>query len=789
MIQQYQICLQFFSDTAYNPVSNQQRDTPLDRRRQQFQQQSKAIQGPPPSRRVSEYHPDTSSHRSLESEYGSLHPQRNTRQEQRSADNLLHRSPAENIYSIPHKQHSAEVYSTNTNEANSKTRAQPQVPLFKNMGRRASEGSMLSDKEVYGAVKSSNGTENMKSAKPPYLGETSHVMRTSVDMPGLSYPSYPGYGNSNVSYPGVNYPASGNCGAGINYSNSGGSYANSGGNYATSGGNFPTSGVNYSGGNYQNSGSYSSSAGNIGSNFSGATYNSANSSRNFNSANSGVNYNSANSSANYVSGNTSGNYKSGNTSGNYNSGNTGGNYNSGNYSSGNYHSGNYNSGNSNSGTYNSGNSNSGNSNSDNFSSNYNSGNYAGGNYTNYPTENQTSGQYQNRNFGGNSNGTHFINGANPANNYSNIYAQPVYPNLAGCRLSYDAGRRESSASLSSSIADGSKGSLNSFDSSTTLTGELDDSLISHRMRKSFQQKEEFLRRPSNPPEKPLIPKEFYSRPNKLEKPTWPPPESKQESSPSRAAKPTHQNFQRVKNDIDSERDYTSTDNQQIKNGEQSLDNKQLRQSDLDRNQMDKMEKAENGSNRQQSNKDQSNYANRDQSNKDLLNHSNKNQSNHSNNDHSNHLDRDQLNKVHSHKDQLQNQSNKGQPIKTHSSKNDHTQPARDRSVESNGSFEEFDDKVPYPPTMQMVSKRARQFESGRPLPEDDPQSYDRTSFYRSELARLSSKHAVPNVNCRAREFETMSEPRRDGSSSSANSASTLRRSHRDSRSLESSGWY
>lgn len=89
----------------------------------------------------------------------------------------------------------------------------------------------------------------------------------------------------------------------------------------------------------------------------------------------------------------------------------------------------------------------------------------------------------------------------------------------------------------------------------------------------------------------------------------------------------------------------------------------------------------------------------------------------------------------------------------------------------------------------MVSKRARQFETGRPLPEDDPSLNDRTRFYRSELARLSSKRAVPNVTCRAREFETKSEPKRDGSSSSANSSSALRRSHRDSRSLESSGEY
>lgn len=49
-----------------------------------------------------------------------------------------------------------------------------------------------------------------------------------------------------------------------------------------------------------------------------------------------------------------------------------------------------------------------------------------------------------------------------------------------------------------------------------------------------------------------MPREFYSRPKRLEKPTWPPTEPRQDS-PSRN-KPTHQNFQRVKSDIDRERE-------------------------------------------------------------------------------------------------------------------------------------------------------------------------------------------------------------------------------------------
>lgn len=51
-------------------------------------------------------------------------------------------------------------------------------------------------------------------------------------------------------------------------------------------------------------------------------------------------------------------------------------------------------------------------------------------------------------------------------------------------------RRESSASVASSIG--------SYDSGSTLTSDMGDSAIMNRLRKSFEQKEEFLRRPSQP---------------------------------------------------------------------------------------------------------------------------------------------------------------------------------------------------------------------------------------------------------------------------------------------------
>lgn len=131
-----------------------------------------------------------------------------------------------------------------------------------------------------------------------------------------------------------------------------------------------------------------------------------------------------------------------------------------------------------------------------------------------------------------------------------------YPNTAGCRLSLDGGgRRESASSLTSSLADGSKDSLSSFDSASTLTGqETDDSLMT-RFRKSFQQKEEFLRRPSASTEATLIQREFYGRPKKLDKPIWPPCRQ--------VAKPSHQNLQRVKTDMECEMDMVQ---QQRQNG-------------------------------------------------------------------------------------------------------------------------------------------------------------------------------------------------------------------------------
>ncbi|PNF34872.1 hypothetical protein B7P43_G03117, partial [Cryptotermes secundus] len=83
------------------------------------------------------------------------------------------------------------------------------------------------------------------------------------------------------------------------------------------------------------------------------------------------------------------------------------------------------------------------------------------------------------------------------------------------------------------------------------------------------------------------------------------------------------------------------------------------------------------------------------------------------------------------------------------------------------------------PMLQLVSKRARQFETGV-LGEEEGPPNDRTSLYRSELSRLSSKRSVPNVAVRKREFES-----RSTSSGASGGARDGRRMNRDSRSLES----
>ncbi|XP_072388451.1 rho GTPase-activating protein 23 isoform X2 [Diabrotica undecimpunctata] len=289
-----------------------------------------------------------------------------------------------------------------------------------------------------------------------------------------------------------------------------------------------------------------------------------------------------------------------------------------------------------------------------------------------------------------------------------------------CRHSIEVERRrESTSSLSSSITDGSKDSVTSYGSNLTLTGhETDDSAIMDRFRKSVQQKEEFLRTPVNVVDQSDVRKEFYSRPKKMEKQIWPPNERDKPSE--RNSKPSHQNFMRVKNDIDNERDLSGGTNQNgypVQGGAVS--------------------------------------------------------------------NMPQQRGVTSPKER--------ETVGLQRIYEAAIAPTGFDNMESiNGSAVEdayYDDRKVYSPPLQIVSRRAKDFESGRPLPDDDPVQANRTNFSRSELARLSNKKLVPNVNEMAQDYEIKaSEPKKDTSLTSMNSSSSiLKRIQRDSRSLDSSG--
>ncbi|XP_057657172.1 rho GTPase-activating protein 21-B isoform X18 [Diorhabda carinulata] len=286
-----------------------------------------------------------------------------------------------------------------------------------------------------------------------------------------------------------------------------------------------------------------------------------------------------------------------------------------------------------------------------------------------------------------------------------------------CRHSMEVERRrESTSSLSSSIPESTKDSLISFDSNSTLTGhETDDSAIMNRFRKSVQQKEEFLKTPVNVTDQSIVRKEFYSRPKKLERQVWPPNERESKNS-----KPSHQNFIRVKNDIENERDLS-------------------------------------GGNPQNGYPVQGGAIN----------------------------NVPQQRGVTSPKEKILVNADRIYEASIPPSEFDSTEGL-------NGSAAEdayIDDRRVYSPPLQIVSKRAKDFESGKPLPEDDPIQANKTNFSRSELARLSSKKLVPNVTELAQDYEIKaSEPKKDTSlTSTTSSNSVLKRIQRDSRSLDSSG--
>ncbi|XP_015181869.1 PREDICTED: uncharacterized protein LOC107069240 isoform X10 [Polistes dominula] len=353
------------------------------------------------------------------------------------------------------------------------------------------------------------------------------------------------------------------------------------------------------------------------------------------------------------------------------------------------------------------------------------------------------------------------------------------------RLSMDS-RRDSSPI--------SKGSLSSFDSNSTVTGNecSDDSVIMNRLRKSFEQKEEFLRRPSHPigwsvtedalrlqqssggsassgsgagggggggggsgsgsasTNSAVIQREFYARPQKLQRQIWPPNEQQQrQQSPTRRidnksngklslTKPSNQNVQRVKIDLDSESDYNNSRSEQNDDRSNLIDSQiSIRDRFYSSLYESQLGKENHFVYPPTKTNDQDRYKANSKS-----------------------VFVSTLSKIH------ENASN-SIATNQHQHQQQHPQDSRNESLSvpsSPGPDKKNNDKFVVPPQgLQIVSRRAKQFESGRLLSDDEEPTSDRTNLYKSELSRLSNKRSVPNVAVMKREFESKAEsqePRR-----------------------------
>ncbi|XP_018363761.1 PREDICTED: rho GTPase-activating protein 21-A isoform X2 [Trachymyrmex cornetzi] len=304
------------------------------------------------------------------------------------------------------------------------------------------------------------------------------------------------------------------------------------------------------------------------------------------------------------------------------------------------------------------------------------------------------------------------------------------------RLSIES-RRDSSPAAS-------KESMSPYDSNSTLTGNecSDDSVIMNRLRKSFEQKAEFLRRPSHPigwsldsatsllpnfNQASVIQREFYARPQKLQRQIWPPGQNEQQQrqqSPTRRSqernvvtktitslvnKPSNQSVQRIK-DVDSNSEYSKSRNdQQFQNNQANAGDHCYSSSLLYDNELAK-EQQYRGTNK-------GSFVSI-------------------------------LSRI--HENISTNQQQTSQETRNGSSSLP-SSPGPDKKVSTDARF-------PVPPQgLQIVSRRAKQFESGRLLSDEDEPTGDRTNLYKSELSRLSNKRSVPNVAVRKREFESKAE--------------------------------
>ncbi|XP_076223162.1 rho GTPase activating protein at 19D isoform X4 [Nomia melanderi] len=306
---------------------------------------------------------------------------------------------------------------------------------------------------------------------------------------------------------------------------------------------------------------------------------------------------------------------------------------------------------------------------------------------------------------------------------------------------------------------------------------IDDSVIMTRLRKSFEQKEEFLRRPSHPigwflseerSESPVrgggsttIPREFYARPQKLQKQIWPPNDPKQDrqcSPPTVSGQ--DRGFEKEKLALEK---FSSTlrNEQRLKRSGASVEAEQPEYFSSSRSLEDAQSVV---------------MEDRLCSPAVLYNDCReisepKEADKHQQPTHRNTAGKSSfvgtLSRIH------ENITSAAALLSSERHSQDARSPCpRDASSlpSSPGPEKKANDKLPaLPQGLQIVSKRAKQFESGRLLSDDDEPTGDRTSLYKSELSRLSSKRSVPNVAVRKREFESKAEaqePRRSTVSAS-----------------------
>lgn len=322
---------------------------------------------------------------------------------------------------------------------------------------------------------------------------------------------------------------------------------------------------------------------------------------------------------------------------------------------------------------------------------------------------------------------------------------------------------------------------------------IDDSVIMTRLRKSFEQKEEFLRRPSHPigwflseerSESPVrgsgsttIPREFYARPQKLQKQIWPPNDPKQD----RQCSPPTVSGQDRGFAEKSEKLALDKFSSNLRN-EQRLKRPGAT--------IEAMEESEYFSSSRSLEDTQSVIVMDDRlcSPTGLCDDcreipESKEMDKHQQPTHRNTAGKSSfvgtLSRIHENITSaaaLLSNERHSQDARSSCSRDASSLPS------SPGPEKKVNDKLPaLPQGLQIVSKRAKQFESGRLLSDDDEPTGDRTSLYKSELSRLSSKRSVPNVAVRKREFESKAEaqePRRSTVSTS-----------RETKSLDAGGFH